>query len=164
MMWSAQGVLWNYHPPDRKCGCGIYALDDLADLHRQYKECENIVAVISASGRTIECNNGIRTKYARVVVYWVLDHDTGCRCRICSKTQNPQRTAQRFPYVECALTQFRNAVRWLEPDEMAEHYGLKATHFPRLIRRPKLGEPIQLSVACTRGAGELWYRDTNRLG
>jgi len=131
----------DHEPPVRDCGCGIYALDDLKDLHHEYRrDCEHVVAVISASGRTIECRNGIRTKFARVVAYWVLDHSKDCRCHICLRTGLKEWSSNRrwdshsndFPYLGCAMRQFKNADRWDEPDEMAKHYGLKATPLRRL--------------------------------
>lgn len=149
MTWGGDPVwtdLTFHEPPDKGCGCGIYALDDLKDLYHEYPNyTASVVAVISASGRTIECQKGIRTQQARVVAYWVLDHLHICSCELCGRRRRTYiepsrerywlgRRADVFPYVECCETQFVNADRWGEPDEMAVHYGLKATPLPSSLR------------------------------
>lgn len=135
-----------HEPPDKKCGCGIYALDDLRNLHQEYmKEARVIVAVISASGRTVECTNGFRTAFARVVAYWVLDHEETCTCELCGNKLTQERRVlgshdtqawlkaveprewERFPWLECCEAQFKRAKRWDRPEEMAEGFGLKAS-------------------------------------
>lgn len=147
---------WVHEAPDKNCNCGIYALDDLADLYEQYRyHTMCVVAVVSASGRTFEHRSGIKTQHARVVAYWVLDHVSECMCRLCAnqriqmksilpRTLIPQsveyegflRTAPLLPneeqdgvfsYVRCCETQFSDAKRFSEPDEMAVEYGLKAS-------------------------------------
>ena len=136
-----------HEPPDRNCGCGIYALDDLRELYNQYRYCVVVVAVISASGRTVECAKGFKTQSARVVAYWVLEHLQGCPCELCRKRDMlPIQGAwfkgecfgsgrgDTFPYVECCENQFINAGRWTEPDTMAVHYGLKATPLPVRVK------------------------------
>jgi hypothetical protein len=54
----------------------------------------------------------------------------------------------RFPYVECAEAQFRNATRWDEPDQMAVHYGLKASplSFARTSPIPKAMRQIAMLI------------------
>lgn len=46
---------------------------------------------------------------------------------------------EEFPYLACAQAQFQKAQRWSEPDDMAKHYGLKAT--PIVFGNPSLPVP-----------------------
>jgi hypothetical protein len=156
--------------PDENCNCGIYALDDLANLNRQYGQYTKIVAtVISASGRTFEYNEGVKTQFARVVAYWVLDHEPGCVCELCGhrRTQsvltppdvNFRVPAEDFPYLACCERQFVGAERFKEPDEMALHFGLKATPLPQRIqvtqrqRRPGLVDLSPLATLVNHAPG-----------
>lgn len=58
--------------PSPDCTCGIYAAMTIDSLRAQYRwHASLIVAVIAPEGRTIIGPNGLRTKRARVVAYWV---------------------------------------------------------------------------------------------
>lgn len=58
--------------PASGCQCGLYGLQSLDRLVREYgKDCQHCVAVFAAEGRTIVGDRGLKTKAARVIAYWV---------------------------------------------------------------------------------------------
>lgn len=94
-----------HEAPHEDCECGIYGSLSYADLLDQFRtHAQRIVAVISAEGKTIIGERGLKTQFARVVAYWV----------------RPDESLDRL----CAADQFRDAKAFDNPLEMIEEYGL----------------------------------------
>jgi hypothetical protein len=135
--------------PEEGCSsrCGIYALDDLANLARQFNQyAMYVVVVIRAEGKTIVGGGGFRTQKARVVAYWcrpdpspdpsTQEHRTGwkvARGRDCE-----------FPYEACCTRQFADAQRFDNACHMAKEFGLVSSLCRNSCR------------ATQAGAGERW--------
>lgn len=87
--------------------CGIYGSLSYGDLVLQFPgPASGIIAVIAAEGDTIIGTRGLRTAYARVVAYGVV---------------------QQKEYERAAYQQFPDATRCESATELVKRYGL-ATH------------------------------------